>query len=187
MTTIEIIAEALSIIAMIMATLSFQCKKRIGILVWQSIANVVFAISYVFFGKAMGAIMSALAVVRNITYAFRDKYTWIDSILVVVFFTALSVVGYFLSFYVFKIYDLTVKNYIVECLPIFGSLMAAIAYRMKNATAVRQVMLLSCPLWLTYNVFCFSIGGILNESISMLSIIIAMIRLDRKKKKRHLN
>jgi hypothetical protein len=41
---------------------------------------------------------------------------------------------------------------------------------------------LHSPLWLTYNVFVFSIGGILCEAFSLASLAIGIIRYDIRRK-----
>jgi hypothetical protein len=37
-------------------------------------------------------------------------------------------------------------------------------------------------MWLVYNIFCFSIGGVISEIFNLASIIIGTIRFDIRKK-----
>ena len=56
-------------------------------------------------------------------------------------------------------------------------------FSLKNAAQVRKLGLVYCPMWLVYNCFVFSIGGILCEAFSIGSIIVGYLRHDRVKGK----
>ena len=49
-----------------------------------------------------------------------------------------------------------------------------------NPEAIRKYALISSPLWLIYNIANFSIGAIICEVLSLCSILVGMLRLDRK-------
>jgi hypothetical protein len=52
----------------------------------------------------------------------------------------------------------------------------------QDANMCRLYTLCASPLWLTYNIIGGSQGGIITEVFASISIIIGMLRLDRKKK-----
>ena len=76
----------------------------------------------------------------------------------------------------------TVKNLILELLPVIGMCAGTIGYHMKEAKHVRRLALIGSPCWLIYNVFTGSIGGILCEVISLISVFVGMLRYDVKHK-----
>jgi hypothetical protein len=55
-----------------------------------------------------------------------------------------------------------------------------IAFYINKAKTMRQMGLVSSPSWLIYNVYNFALGGIICEILAMFSIVIGMIRHDRK-------
>ena len=60
-------------------------------------------------------------------------------------------------------------------------ILSTISFRAPDAATVRRFGLLCSPLWLTYNICCFSVGAILCETISLVSIVVGILRFDRKK------
>ena len=91
---------------------------------------------------------------------------------------------YILSFTVFGTEPI-LKNFIVEALPVIGMGAATVSFNMKNGTAIRILgITLSSPSWLIYNIFVFSIGAILCEAFSIVSIAIGIVRHDIKRKEK---
>ena len=56
-----------------------------------------------------------------------------------------------------------------------------ISFRLTDAKSIRRYGLISSPSWLVYNIVNFAIGAIICEVLSLCSIVIGMIRLDRNK------
>ena len=64
-------------------------------------------------------------------------------------------------------------------LPVAANIAATIGGYTYNARKIRVVgMLINSPLWLTYNILCFSVGAIASEILSLASILIAIVRYD---------
>ena len=68
-------------------------------------------------------------------------------------------------------------------MPVAGTTIQHFGFSMKDASKVRLMYLFSAPLWVAYAAIRMSIGGILVDSINIVSIIVGIIRLDLKKKK----
>ena len=66
-------------------------------------------------------------------------------------------------------------------LPLGGMILTTFAGRCREASKVRLLTILNSPFWLSYNLLSGSIPGVLTEILVSGSIIIGMIRLDRKK------
>ena len=64
-----------------------------------------------------------------------------------------------------------------------GMTIVTISFGMKNVRAIRYLTLLNSPLWLTYNIFAFSVGGIICEILAISSTVIAIFRFDIKRTK----
>ena len=179
MTTIEIVAQAVSIAAMAFNILSYQRKTQRGIITFQFFGSGLFAVSFLLLGSVMGMLMNIISVARATVYRERERLH-ADHILWLFGFIALFITTYTLSFTVFGT-EPTVKNLIVELLPVIGMTVSTVSFRMKEARAIRLLGLINSPAWLIYNIFAFSIGAILCEAISLVSIVVALFRFDRKK------
>ena len=57
-----------------------------------------------------------------------------------------------------------------------GLLVNAIGLSLSNPQTIRKLTLIKSPLCLIYNLCVFSTGGIIFESFSLLSVIIALIK-----------
>jgi len=77
----------------------------------------------------------------------------------------------------------TILMVIVSVISIIAKLLTTVAYGIKNPHLIRMVNLPSCSLWVVYNLVVFSLAGIVNEIMSIISIIIAEIRYKKPKDK----
>ena len=182
MITTETIAQIIGIFAAAMNILSFQCKAKNKIILMQLFGGALFSVNFLLLGAITGSIMNVLALIRALLFINKDKLHLNSKVLVdglIVSFIAV----YVLTFTVFGT-EPTLKNFIVEALPVIGMSAATVSFNMKNGTAIRILgITLSSPSWLIYNIFVFSIGGILCEAFSIVSIAIGIVRLDIRRGK----
>ena len=66
-------------------------------------------------------------------------------------------------------------------LPILGSILSTVALWMKKERNIRLVSLLVGPCWMVYNTVTGAYTGAISEVIAMTSIVIGLLRHDRKK------
>ena len=180
METFEIVAQVIGIIAMIFNILSYQGKKQSTVILLQLFGGMFFAINFLMLGAMVGSILNIIATVRAIVFLFKDKLK-ADSIPWFVGFVALYIIVYVLNFTVFG-KAVTVRNLIVELLPVIGMVALNIGFRMKNAADVRKLGLISSPAWLIYNIVVGSWGAIFCEVFTLGSILIGMLRHDKVQK-----
>ena len=177
----ETIAQIIGIFAAATNILSFQCKAKNKIILVQLFGGALFTVNFLLLGAVTGAIMNVLAIVRAILFLCKDRLKISDRALVIGLITAFLTV-YVLTFTVLGV-EATARNLIVEALPVIGMSAATVSFSMKNGTAVRIIgITLSSPSWLIYNIFVFSIGAILCEAFSIVSIAIGICRHDIKRK-----
>lgn len=181
MDTIEIIAQATGIFAMFFNLFSYQQKTRKGAIICQLFGTILFTVNFFMLGAIVGALMNFIGAVRAVIFINKEKLK-ADHIGWFIGFTAIYIVSYILTFTVFGKEPLPM-NFIIEFLPIIGMVATTHSYRLTDAKAIRKFGLISSPVWLIYNIVNFSVGAIICEILSLCSIIIGMIRLDREKKK----
>ena len=176
---IEFTAQCISLFGMAMNVTSFQCKEQRHIIFMQLIGSVFFGVSYFMIGAYVGGLLNAIGMVRAVVYWQRERFRahkafWVYAI------GAASIGVYALSFAVFGA-EASAKNLAVEVLPVIGMIITTVSFYLGRARAVRFIGIANSPLWLTYNLFNFNIGGIITECIALVSIIIGIVRYDLKK------
>lgn len=176
----SIIGQIIGIVAMIMAFISFQCKTQKTIMYFQICAGLLFSIHFGLIGALSGMVLNGIAVPRAIIFSQRSKYKWAKSNFWVVFFIVICCATYILPFTIYGT-EPSLKNLLLEILPVIGMIATTVSFSMKKASSVRVFSLISSPAWLVYNLFHQSLGGVITECIVMISIFIGMIRLDRNK------
>ncbi len=174
---VELIGQILSICGMACIVSSFQMKNKTLLLVIYLSGNVFFSVSYFMLGEYIGGMLNGICGTLALTYMNAEKIKnkkLVNSIFFLLFSTA-----YVLSFTVFDT-PRTAPNFAREVLPLIASYLTTISFSTKNSSTVRKLGLINSPLWLTYNLIVFSIGGIICECISLCSIIVGIIRHDIK-------
>ena len=180
MTTTEIIAQAIGIFAMIFNLLSYQQKTRNKAIIFQLFGTTLFTVNFLMLGAMVGGLLNLVGAIRAIVFINKEKFH-ADHIAWQIGFVIVYFASYILTFTVFD-KEPTAFNFIIEFLPIIGMIATTISYRFTDAKSIRKFGLISSPVWLVYNIANFSVGAILCEVLSLGSIIIGIIRLDRKTK-----
>jgi hypothetical protein len=123
--------------------------------------------------------MNVLSAIRAIVFLNREKLranhpAWLAG------FVAAFLLSYGLTFTLFGT-EATLKNLLVEFLPVIGMTATTVSFRYTDAKTIRRFGLISSPSWLIYNLFVGSLGAIACEVLSLGSILLGIWRMDRKK------
>ncbi len=172
---VTIIAQIIGVIACMAVLMSYQCKTQKHIMIFQAAQCFLFSVNLLMLGMYSGMFLNVIGLVRAIIYTQRNEHKWAASKVWVFIFIPLIIASGIISFTVFD-------EGFVAFLPVCGMIITTFAGRCKEASKVRLLTLFNSPFWLTYNIIGGSIGAILGEVAGSASIIIGMIRLDRKKK-----
>ena len=170
MTTYEIITQLVGYVALILAMVSFQMKKRSRLMAFQMSASLAFCIQLLMAGAITGGCLDFISFIRTIIFSMNDKYKWAKSPWWFVFFLALLITVGFATW----------GGWISIC-AILGAIFSTIALWMKDPKKVRLISLLVAPCWIIYNIYYGTWAGVINEVIATTSIVIGIIRLDIKK------
>ncbi len=182
MNAYEIVAQGIGIVAMTINMLSFQQKEQRKLILMQFFGTALFAVNMFMLGAIVGGLLNLIGAFRAIVYSNKKKFR-ADSKWWIVGFTCLYMLSYVLTFAVFG-KEPTAKNFVIEFLPIIAMLATNIGFACKDAKAARILGLISCPPWLIYNIFNFVLGGMICDTLTMISIIIGMIRHDIRRKEK---
>jgi len=174
-------AQIFGILGMAMNVLSYQGKEKKALILMQLFGSLFFAINMFMLNAIMGGMLNTIGIARALIYSNSEKLKNIKKINLI--FAFLYILSYVAIFTVFK-KEATVFNLIVEILPLIAMLATTIGFSMKKAANIRRLTLISSPSWLIYNCLVFSLGGILCEVFSLVSVFIGILRFDVKKKEK---
>ena len=183
MIDLETVAQIIGIFAAAINILSYQCKAKKRLMLMQLFGGLLFCANYLMLGAIMGGIMNALAVIRALLFINKERWRLNDTALTVGFIIAF-LASYVITFTLLGV-EPSVRNLIIESLPVIAMSAMTVSFKMKNATAIRILAItLGSPGWLVYNIFAKSIGAILCEAFSLVSLVIGIIRHDIRRKPR---
>lgn len=170
-----IIAQWVGIITTVVALLSVQFKRVELILIGQIISNVLVALSYWLLGGMSGAWICILAAVQTVIIFFLDKADIKNKSRKKMFLLILFVMAYVVgTMIVYKDWRDIVAG---VCAILF-----VLAIVQSESGKLRIIMMVNALLWIIYDYKTKAYTNILTHGLELLSILIAMIRLDRKSK-----
>ena len=162
--TIQIIGG----IGMLLSILSFQSKSYQKIIWIRVLSEFVFAFQYFLLGAYTGMATNLTSCVTNSIYRERIK-------------RGKKVLGFQIAFAVlFAVIGILSWHGPVSLLVIAAKIISTVANGNGKPKTLRILNLIINPLWLIYDILVFSLAGILSDAFTIMSIIIAMTRLDRK-------
>lgn len=163
-------AQVIGIIAFCLAVWSYQQNEHKKMVLLQLLANICFTAHFYMIGAYTGALLNAIGFARSIVFVCKDK-KWASSNWWLVFFSLVCVAA---GIYTWKSP--------LDLLPMSAMIFTTIAFGISNPKITRLLSFPSSPLWMIYNIVNQSWGGVLTECFNMGSIIVGMLRFDRKQK-----
>ena len=167
--TIEYIAQGIGIVGMVISILSFQCKRNRDLCIAQAISGGMFAINFALLGALSGGAMNFINVFRGFLFAFiPEKHRMKVSVGLIAAYAAATVVTFGTPFF---------WNGVFSILVCLAQTVGTIFMHINDGQKLRIAQLaFVSPVWLSHNIYFFSIGGIICECFSITSVIVSMIR-----------
>ncbi len=184
MELLPIIANVVGIVAVALFLLSYLQKSRARIIGLNVTSRCLYILQYILLGAFSGAVLdvagaasSVLAQKKNASFIKRHVKLFVLGIdLIIVLLGLLTVLlGARASGT-----ELLSAQSALGLLPIAGVLLHTSAFWMDDEKKIRRVSLLGSPFWFAYNLLSGAFGSSVGDLLSMVSILIAMLRYDRK-------
>ncbi len=169
----KIIAQILGIGAMLSLFLIYQQKDRKKMILAKLSADVFWVAHYLLLGGIAGMIPNAVGIFRELVFVNRKDKKWAACAVWPIVFI---LINWGLAFRTF--------NSLFNILPIAASTFVTISLWIDNP---RLTKIISLPVSLTFMTYDFYVGsyvGIINEAVSITSIIIYFIRLSRAEERK---
>ena len=163
---IRLLAQILGFVGTIIVVIGMQQKKYKSI-VFCKIGNEFFAaIHYLLLGGYTGMLANFASCVTNGVYYFRIK-------------NGKSTLPFQIIFGImFVIIGLLSWHGAISIFVVLAKLTSSVSLGIKHPRTIRILNLISNPCWLVYNIYIGSIAGMTTDSLVILSVLIAVIRLD---------
>lgn len=159
----EFIAQAIGIVAAALTILSFQFKNNKLLFLFQAVAGFLFSVNFFMLGAYTAAFLNLTNLFRGALLAGGKRFesNWFAAALMAVY-TVVTVVTY--------------ANWL-SLLVLVAQLVGTVAMWSRKGKIIRfgQLFVVS-PAWLIHNIINFSLGGLITEVVSILSILISLIR-----------
>ena len=192
MTLFEFLVQAIGFCAIVMNIVAMQFNSHGFIMLFKSLGSFLFCLQYLLLGAFSGLVMDFIGVIRNFIFAYnvkkgRSNKWWI------VFFSIFTVVAGVitivltwsstlatLSRWSTNATLLIVLAVFISIISILAKLLSTIGYGFKNPHTIRMINLPTFCMWIVYNFIVGSLAGILSDSMSIGSIVIAEARFKKK-------
>ena len=165
-----ILIRIFGIFGLMSGVLSFQFKNHKSIMLAKVFSEAAYCVQYTLLGAHTAALISVVSVVRN--YLFRRQVQrHKSSVGLIAVFSAVVVVTCMISW----------DGYL-SLLVLVAKLISTVSYGMSNPKHLRLITFPSCFLWITYNIIVGSWEAMIGDSLSAISILIAIYKFDIRKK-----
>lgn len=170
LTPFYIISQIFALVGMILSLIAMQKKKKVQILNYTTVSSFCAIFHYLFLGAWSGVAIKITSTTRNGVAAYEAHKNKISKIIPVIFVAFYIVSGI-----------LTFKTPF-SMLPMISTILFTIIVYLGNAKVIRYVAAVCSALWLIYNVYVFSIVGVLAETLYIINDLIAICRFSKPKK-----
>ena len=171
MNWIDILAQVIGILGSVFIIGSFQMKSNKWLYVFQSVGGLLFTINFFMIGSYTGSMLNMIGFFRGIILAMGEKWTkkWIG-VLVALAYIAAGIVTFIIT-------CKTTMDGVCTVLITISGVATTVSMWTRNGKIIRWVNFgINSPTWLVNNIHYFSLGGIITEVVSIVSVLVSFIR-----------
>lgn len=165
-----IITQTIGFVAVAAFILSYQIKSNRWLFLLQLIGSALFCLQFFLLDAFSGCLSLAVNILRNALMMKYNDWKWVQwkgcPIIIAVLFTIILFFTW---------------NGPVSLLAFVASVSSTFVYWTNSPRNIRLVNLTcASPCWLIYDIIVHSWGGLLSESITLISILVSIIRFGWK-------
>lgn len=160
-----IIIQSIGFIGVAFSIASYQTRSNKSLFLFQLISCLIFTAQFLILGAYTGALSLMINVLRNLLLLRIGDWKWVRSKLT-------------LSVILMMLVAVTVYTWEgwLSLLPLMSVGITSIGYWTNNAQKIRLSQMFGSPCTLLYDALICSWGGVLNESIALVSIVVSIFR-----------
>ena len=160
-----ILAQIFGLFALCILGYSFQKDNKKNLLGLQTISSLFFALQYMFLFAWTGALMNFICIVRNHTFN-KYKKNKIPTKIVLILMVLMIILSY-----------ISWAGWI-SILPTIAIIAYTLALTQSKLKIIRMTEILSCTLFIIYNIKVLAITGLISTIVELLLASIAIVRYD---------
>ena len=166
----DIFIQGLGFVGLVITIISIQNKSYNKMIFFKILSAFVFGSQYFLLGGYTGMATNLVSCATNGVYTYRIN-------------TNKSTLPFQIAFCIlFIVIGILTWEGPASLLVIVAKVLTTVTYGFKDTKYMRKANLITYPLWLIYDILCFSIGGIINDILLIISTVVAVVRFDIKKK-----
>lgn len=174
METNFIIAQIIGIAVAVISVVMVQFKNMAHILLLEIISNLLISLNFILLGGWSGSGICIIAIFQTtLTYIYNKKGMKLAKGYIILFEILYLICSVF-----------TYKN-VFDIISCGAALLYGVAIVQKKTSNFRMLSAINSILWIIFDIGVCAYTTVFTHGFLLVSIIIAMIRLDLKKKQRH--
>ncbi len=189
----DIFVQALGFIAIGVNLIAVQFNTHGKIMLFKTLGSFLFAMQYLLLGAYAGMVMDLIGTIRNIIFSHNVKNGKSNKWYIIIFAIITLILGLATIILTWEKSILAVSHWTTDVnvatilavglavVSIIAKLLTTVAYGFKDPHKIRLINYPSSSLWLIYNFACFSLAGMVNEIMTLISLTIAEIRFRKPK------
>ncbi len=163
---VELFIQIIGFIAVVMFIMSYQLKSNRLLYFFQLIGSGLFCVQFLMLGALSGCFSLGINIMKNALLMKCNDWKWVKSRCTMGVLCLLFTVVLILTW-----------QGPVSLLAYIASIVSTVCYWSNNARTIRMSNLVcASPCWLIYDVIIHSWGGVVNEAITLASIVVSIIR-----------
>ena len=182
LTITYILSQVFIIINYVLLIATYQVKNRKTVLTFNCISMIAEGLSYLFLSAWTGLAMIMVATIRNIIFIMdekrigkSDKITKKDIIILLV----LYFIAIILAIYTYEGFW--------SLMSVFATMLYTYSIWQKKTSVYKKLGIPVGLIWIIYNIYIFSIWGIILEAVLLISAIIGIVREKKRITTKNLN
>lgn len=165
----EIMIQAIGFVGVAFFIASYQIKSNKALFMCQMIGCIIFCIQFFLMGAYTGAVSLIINIIRNLLLVKAKEWKWVSSK-----WTMLVIIAMLAAMTIYT------WDGLISLLPFISVAVTTVGYWTNNAQKIRLSQFIGSPCTLVYDILIRSWGGVLSESITLISIIVSVIRFGWK-------
>lgn len=166
-----IIAQIIGFLAFIISLIAYHRKKKSRILGDMVISNILNLVHYLLLGAYSGCVTKVIAIIRDSFIIAKGKNKKLSSYC----FLAIFIIAYIVC-------SIVIYKGILSLFPLIAAIIYIVPIWNGNEKTIKKTAFFCYFLWLGYNIFVFSIAGIVSNVVSIISTFIAMINESKNRR-----
>ena len=161
----DILVQMIGFVAVAFFILSYQMRSNRLLFLFQLLGCLLFCIQFCILGAYSGAAGLLINILRNVLLLMAPKWKWVRTkltlVVILVMITGMTIATW---------------NGLISLLPALSVGITTIGYWTDNGQKIRASQLMGSPCTLVYDALIGSWGGVLSESITLVSIVVSIFR-----------